>query len=155
MVAGSFDIIHLGHINYFKMAKQLCDDCKLIVVVARDSTIKRLKGRLPIFSEKERVEIVKSIKYVDDAVLGNEIGDKSFFDIIMDIKPEIIALGYNQNVDEEKLRKWLNEKKLDIKIVRLPKFEVLGGINSSSQARNKIIEVYKNSQEPSISKSKI
>ncbi|MGQ4890867.1 MAG: adenylyltransferase/cytidyltransferase family protein [Candidatus Njordarchaeia archaeon] len=144
MVAGSFDILHLGHINFFKMAKSLCENCKLIVVVARDSTIKKIKGRQPVFSEKERLELVKSIKYVDEAILGNEVDEGSLFDIIKRIKPDIIALGYDQAVDIGVLKKWCKENNINVEIVRLNKFEVANGINSSSQVREKILRLYGN-----------
>jgi len=140
MVGGSFDIIHLGHINFLKAAKNLCENCKLIVIVSRDSTIKRIKGREPVFSENDRLEIVKSIKYVDEAYLGNELEEKSFFDIILEIKPDIIALGYDQNINEDKLKKWCEQKGLSIKIVRLPKFSS-GRINSSTEARNRVLQI--------------
>ena len=142
MVAGSFDILHLGHINFFKMAKSLCKDCKLIVVVARDSTIRKIKGREPIFNEKERLELVRSIKFVDDAVLGNEVDGGSIFDIIKEIKPSVIALGYDQAVDEQYLKSWCSKNNINVEIVRLKKIEIENGISSSSQVREKILKLY-------------
>ena len=142
MVAGSFDILHLGHINFFKMAKSLCENCILVVVVARDSTIRKIKGREPIFNEKERLELVKSIKFVDDAILGNEVDGGSIFDIIKKIKPSIIALGYDQAVDEENLRDWCSKNGINVEVVRLKKIEIENGISSSSQVREKILKLY-------------
>ena len=142
MVAGSFDIIHTGHIWFLKKAKNLCSDCKLIVVVARDSTIKKYKGREPIFTENERLEIVKSLRFVDEAVLGNELDGKTFFDILLDIKPDILVLGYDQKVPEEEIKKWAQEKGLNMDIIRLEKYNNENVITSSTQARKKIIKIY-------------
>jgi len=142
MVAGSFDILHTGHIWFLKKAKKLCPGCKLIVVVARDSTIRKYKKREPIFTERERLEIVKSLKYVDEAILGNELDGKTFFDILLDIKPDILVLGYDQRVTEEKIKNWAKENGLNIDIVRLEKYSNENVITSSTQARSKVIKIY-------------
>ncbi|MEX0567808.1 MAG: adenylyltransferase/cytidyltransferase family protein, partial [Candidatus Njordarchaeota archaeon] len=120
LVGGTFDIIHIGHIRFLNAAKKLAENAKLIVIIARDKNVKRIKGREPIFDEKERMEIVKSLKPVDEVVLGNEQG--SLFDIIEKIKPDIIALGYDQKISEDDLRLWMERKNIKFKVVRLPKF---------------------------------
>ncbi len=136
LVGGTFDIIHIGHIRFLNAAKKLAENAKLIVIIARDKNVKRIKGREPIFDEKERMEIVKSLKPVDEVVLGNEQG--SLFDIIEKIKPDIIALGYDQKISEDDLRLWMERKNIKFKVVRLPKFN--SRIDSSSKVRNKIKE---------------
>ena len=142
LVGGSFDIIHVGHIKMLKQAKELCPHGELIVVIARDSTIRKYKKREPILPENDRLEIIKAIKYVDKAILGNELGEKTFFDIIYEIKPDIIALGYDQQINEIELKEWLAKKGLQTKIIRLKKYEPESGLNSSSAIRNKILEIY-------------
>ncbi len=142
LVGGSFDIIHVGHIKMLKQAKELCPHGELIVVIARDSTIRKYKKREPILPENDRLEIIKAIKYVDKAILGNELGEKTFFDIIYEIKPDIIALGYDQQINETELKEWLAKKGLQTKIIRLKKYEPESGLNSSSAIRNKILEIY-------------
>ena len=142
LVGGSFDIIHVGHIKMLKQAKELCPHGELIVVIARDSTIRKYKKREPILPENDRLEIIKAIKYVDKAILGNELGEKTFFDIIYEIKPDIIALGYDQQINETELKEWLAKKGLQTKIIRLDKYEPESGLNSSSAIRNKILEIY-------------
>lgn len=136
LVGGTFDIIHIGHIRFLNAAKKLAKNAKLIVIIARDKNVKRIKGREPIFDEKERMEIVKNLKPVDEVVLGNEQG--SLFDIIETIKPDIIALGYDQKISEDDLRLWMKRKNIKFKVVRLPKFN--SRIDSSSKVRNKIKE---------------
>ena len=142
LVGGTFDIVHVGHIEMLKQAKNLCDDCRVIVVVARDSTIRRYKRREPIIPEEDRLKIISAIKYVDEAILGNEIDGKTFYDIILDVKPDIVALGYDQRIEEKNLQEWIRSKGLETKVVRLKKYVSSSGINSSSDIRQKIIELF-------------
>lgn len=141
VVAGTFDIIHVGHIRFLWAAKRLAPDSELVVIVARDSTVRRLKGREPVFNERERAEIVASLKPVDRVVLGNELNEHGLFDILLELKPDIIALGYDQRVDEEELRRWCERHGLRCEIVRLPKFE--GGLVSSSDVRRRVLQLAK------------
>jgi FAD synthetase len=110
---GTFDVLHPGHLNYFRQAKEHGD--YLLVVVARDSTVLKEKGRL-LHNEKERHARVAEQKIVDKAVLGNE-GDK--LKIVEQEKPDVICLGYDQQVDENLLKKALANRGLMPKIIRL------------------------------------
>ncbi|MDH5816033.1 MAG: cytidylyltransferase family protein [Candidatus Nezhaarchaeota archaeon] len=114
MVAGVFDIIHPGHIYLISKAAELGD---VVVVVARDSTVERLKGRRPVVPEDQRLEVVKNIKGVSEAVLGNEGED--MLKIVEELKPDVILLGPDQNFDEEKLRKDLELRGLKVEVLRL------------------------------------
>jgi FAD synthetase len=113
---GCFDILHMGHYTYLKHARKLGD--KLIVVVARDSTIRKVKKREPVLDEESRRKLVESLKFVDSAVLGSE-GDR--YEIIRRIKPSVIALGYDQREDEAFLKKKLKEMGIKAKVVRIKK----------------------------------
>jgi len=147
LVGGVFDIIHVGHIKFLWAAKKLAEPSELIVVVARDNTVMRLKGRSPIFSEKERLEIVSNLKPVDKAVLGYKIDEENaFYRIISELKPDIIALGYDQKFDENKIMTWAKENNLSITIIRLPKFS-FQGLNSSSEVRKRVFELVKKSND--------
>jgi FAD synthetase len=118
LASGVFDILHLGHIHYLQEAKKLGD--KLIVVVATDARVKKQKHE-PITPQEMRVELVKSLRCVDEAVLGEE-GD--IYDIVIQLKPDIIALGYDQTHDPERIQKELSKRGLkNIKVVRLPQFD--------------------------------
>ena len=64
---GVFDLFHAGHIAFLKQAKQYCN--YLIVGICSDDLTKNLKNKTPIFSEKERLEIISSIKFVDCAYI--------------------------------------------------------------------------------------
>lgn len=93
MVGGVFDLIHLGHIRLLEEAKKYVD--LLAVVVARDETVEKLKGRRPINEERVRLEVVSNLKPVDVAILG----DKSDYTKPVElIKPDIIFLGYDQEL---------------------------------------------------------
>lgn len=86
---GCFDIIHLGHIKLLKKAKSLGDI--LIVGLNTDKSVRRLKGpNRPINSQKDRAEILDSIKYVDYVVLFDE---DTPYRLITEIKPDIVVKG--------------------------------------------------------------
>jgi glycerol-3-phosphate cytidylyltransferase len=63
---GAYDMFHIGHLNILKRAAAECD--RLIVGVVSDEVVLKAKGKLPIVPFEERLEIVRAIKYVDDAV---------------------------------------------------------------------------------------
>ncbi|MEM0027712.1 MAG: DUF357 domain-containing protein [Ignisphaera sp.] len=133
LVAGSFDIIHPGHIEFLKWASTLGD--KLYVVVSRDSNYKRIKGFDPIFSDVDRVFIVNSIRFVYKAFVGSE---DDFLKPVEDIKPDLIALGPDQ-IDARYLERLLRERGLSPKIVKLD--SRVGGFSSSS-VKDKVCRIW-------------
>ncbi len=102
MAFGTFDIVHPGHLSYLLQAKRLGK--KLIVVIARDATVRALKGHLPFFNERERLALVSSLKIVDRAVLGDKIHHCRIIDRV---RPDIICLGYDQNISKQHLSEQL------------------------------------------------
>jgi len=143
LAEGTFDLLHYGHVHYLTNAKKLGgENSKLIVIVARDKTVEKLKGRKPIIPEDQRRAIVESLKVVDEAILGYE--EMNVKKVIEKIKPDIIALGYDKVRMEEDLKRYIREKNLNIKVVRISKFEG-GELNSSSKIKKKIIEEYRES----------
>lgn len=114
MCAGTFDVIHPGHLYYLSEAKKYGD--KLIVVVARDQTSEAFKGRQPVHGEKARLEAVRMLKIVDEAMLGNK-GD--IFNVIEDIKPDVICLGYDQKIQKEQLEEELKKRNIKADVVRI------------------------------------
>jgi len=129
---GVFDIIHAGHIKFLENCKKTDKNSRLIVVISRDSTVLRERGKKPIMPEQERKKIVGSLKVVDEAILGYEGLDK--FRIVEEIKPDIIVLGYDQPWDEKELKKELKGRGLYVDVIRLKKY---GNINSTS-LKNKL-----------------
>jgi FAD synthetase len=118
MATGVFDLLHPGHVAFLREAKRLGDE--LVVVVARDSTAKRFK-HTPITPQAQRLEMVAALKPVDRAILGNEGG---IYEILDDVRPDVIAIGYDQVHNEEKILEECRKRGLArAKVVRLPKFE--------------------------------
>ena len=115
---GTFDLFHPGHLSYLTQAKNLGD--KLIVVVATDSNVEKGKGKKPINSEEHRKELVEALSIVDKAIIGSE---SNYFECVEQIKPSIIALGYDQSANEEELNAKLKEKKIEAKIVKLEAYK--------------------------------
>jgi FAD synthetase len=114
LVFGTFDGLHPGHINFFEQAKKLGD--RLTAVVARDATVNEVKGHFPKRSELLRLKAVKQCKLVDEAMLGN-IGNP--YEIIKKIRPDIIALGYDQTSFTANLESELKKAEISAKIARL------------------------------------
>jgi len=114
LATGVFDILHLGHLYYLMEARKLGD--RLVVVVARDETARKLK-RSPIVPEHLRVELLKGLKPVDDAVLGDR---DDFYRVVEKLDPDIIALGHDQRHDPEKIGKELVARGLKAQVIRLP-----------------------------------
>ncbi len=129
---GVFDIIHKGHVEFLKRCKNISKNAYLIVVIARDSTVLKDKGRKPLISEEQRKYIVESLKPVDKALLGNEGSDR--MKIVEEIKPDIIVLGYDQKWDEKELEQELKDRGLKTKVFRLKRYV---NINTTS-IKNKI-----------------
>lgn len=131
---GVFDIIHIEHVIFLERCKSLFDDSELTVVIARDSTVLRERERKPVIPEEDRRRIIESLKPVDKAILGNEGLDK--LKIVEKIKPDIIVLGYDQDWNEDELKKELKKRGIDIQIIRLEKY----GDTTSSTIKKRIRE---------------
>ena len=136
MATGTFDILHMGHIYFLKEAKKLGDE--LIVVVACDKTVRRLKHE-PVTSEDMRLNLIKELRVVDDAVVGNE---DDMFEVVEQNKPDVIALGYDQIHDEKSLQKKLDKRQINANIVRLPKYDKTSDLDGTRRIIAKIIEAY-------------
>jgi cytidyltransferase-like protein len=113
-IGGGFEIIHPGHIYTIEQARKLGD--VLVVVVARDSTIRRRKGREPVASESERMRLLSSLRQVDASILGVE-GD--IYQTLEKVRPDIVALGYDQHHAESEILREGGRRGMDLKVVRL------------------------------------
>jgi FAD synthetase len=137
LASGVFDLVHYGHIHFLKEARKAGgDEAHLIVVVARDKTVTRLKGQSPILPEEQRRAIVESLKPVDEAILGGE--DFDMGETLEKVKPDIVAVGYDQTDEEVAVRKVIAQKGLSIKVVHVGRF-VASGLESSSGIKRKIV----------------
>ena len=115
LLFGSFDVLHDGHRSLFRQAKNLADE--LVVVVARDQTYKRARGYAPIHDEAFRRAMVASEEEVDRAILGDL---HQPYRRIREERPDIIGLGYDQELFVEGLRTFLDEHGL--KETRIERF---------------------------------
>ena len=136
MATGTFDLLHLGHIYYLKEAKKLGD--KLAVVVATDSTVRRLKHE-PVNHEEVRLNLIKELKIVDEAYLGHE---DDMYEIVKEIKPDIIALGFDQLHNEKNIKTELKKRKIKAKVVRLNEFKGGSDLEGTRKIIGKIITAY-------------
>ncbi|KAF5079824.1 adenylyltransferase/cytidyltransferase family protein [Methanobacterium aggregans] len=134
MATGTFDIIHSGHGYYLQESKKLGGkDAKLVVVVARDATV-RSKKRVPVVGEKQRLEVVKMLKPVDEAYLGSTT---DMFEIVKKLKPDIIAIGPDQNFNLEDLKKELEKRGLNSEVMKVEGYKKMP-LDSSCKIIKKI-----------------
>jgi len=140
LASGVFDLLHLGHVRFLEEAKKAGgENAELIVIIAKDSTVEQNKGRKPIMPEDQRRALVESLKVVDQAVLGYE--NLSIAEVIEKIKPDIIALGYDQEKMAQNVQDYVRAHKLALKIVKIGKFGE-DALDSSSKIRQRIIEKF-------------
>ena len=138
LASGVFDLLHLGHVRFLEESKAAGGrNAKLIVVIARDSTVEKMKGKKPIMSENQRFALVESLKVVDKAVLGYE--NLHIGEVIEKIKPDVIALGYDQAEMLNEVKNYIAKHKLPIEVIRVGKFGE-NALDSSSKIKQKIIE---------------
>jgi FAD synthetase len=104
MAVGVFDLLHAGHLHYVEQAKSLGDE--LIVVVAHDDTVRKQKHE-PVTNQELRRRMVEGLKPVDQAIVGNPPSEP-IFDILNIVKPDIIALGYDQKHSQDSIKKGLD-----------------------------------------------
>jgi len=141
LASGVFDVLHLGHVKFLEEAKKAGGkDAELIVIVARDATVEKRKGKKPILSENQRRALVESLKVVDEAVLGYEKFDIGR--VIDRINPDIIVVGYDQEGMEKTVKDYIAENGLKIEIVKVGKFGE-DELDSSFKIKQKIIEHFK------------
>ena len=114
LAGGVFDIIHPGHIHTLTAAKALGD--VLVVAIATDKTAQKMKKMRPLHNQKLRCELVSSLSMVDEAIVGHE---EDIFETVKEVKPDIIALGYDQIHQEKFISDGCKQISLDIEIVRL------------------------------------
>ena len=114
LAGGVFDIIHPGHINTLNAARKLGDF--LVVVIATDKTAIKMKKRNPLHSAQLRQELVSSLTMVDLCIIGDE---EDIFKTVELIKPQIIALGYDQTHQEKFITEGCKKINLNVRVARL------------------------------------
>jgi FAD synthetase len=138
MIAGTFDIIHTGHIALINEAAKIG---KVHVIVARDSSVKKFKGQPPIFPEVQRLSIVRSLKSVEWAELGSETEDWMLR--IAELNPQMFLLGPNQFGEPDKFEKQLRLRNCATIFRRMKKMDEEFPLNSSTKIKQEIVNRYK------------
>ena len=137
LAGGVYDVLHLGHLAALTEARSLGD--VLVVVVATDTTVEMLKGRKPTFPERDRRALVEGIKPVDRAILGYEDVGMGYEQVLVDVQPDIVAFGYDQENLEKSVREIIQRHKMKIQTIRLSKFDHEKYLSSTS-VRQKLSE---------------
>ncbi len=114
LAGGVFDIIHPGHIYTLNAAKDLGD--VLVVAIATDKTAEKMKKRIPLHNQDQRKMLVDALSIVDVSVVGNE---EDIFKTVDFIRPQIIALGYDQVHQEKFITEGCKKINLDVTVARL------------------------------------
>ncbi|PIO05084.1 FAD synthase [Candidatus Woesearchaeota archaeon CG08_land_8_20_14_0_20_43_7] len=131
LMFGTFDILHPGHIKIFSEAAKLGDE--LYVVVARDATVEKVKGRKTHYDEQTRLMHIRAVTCITKVMLGSLDDKYAILDIV---KPDIIALGYDQKFFIDKLEEELVKRNLKTKIIHLGPYKPQ--IYKSSKIRAKL-----------------
>lgn len=115
LVGGVFDVLHPGHIYTLKAAKSYGD--VLVVVIATTQTALKIKKERKIYHDENlRKELVSSLKFVDVSIIGKE---GTLFDTVEVVRPDIIALGYDQSHNEKEIALNCEKRNLNVRVVRL------------------------------------
>jgi len=142
LATGVFDILHTGHLRFLEESRRRGGPgARLVVVIARDKTVRKRKGRNPVLPETQRRQIVASLKPVYKAILGREedVRKASFFlGIIQTVKPDILCVGYDQNDIKRFVKRIIAREKLPVRLVQLPRFG-LPGLNSSTGIKRRVL----------------
>ena len=116
MAVGVFDLLHAGHLHYLEQAKALGEH--ITVVDEHQDTVRKRKHE-PVTNQALRRRMVEGLKPVDVAFVGNP-PDVPIFDILPKIEPSVIALGYDQEHVEDRIRAALEERGFtSIEVVRV------------------------------------
>jgi cytidyltransferase-like protein len=108
VIFGVFDSVHDGHLFFINEAKKQGNH--LVAIVARDSVVEELKGKLPMHTEAERINELLKINEIDLVLLGDpKIGT---YNILKEVKPNVVFLGYDQKALRDNLNNAIKEGKL-------------------------------------------
>lgn len=127
---GVFDLIHPGHAAFLKRARALGSE--LVVVVARDARVRREKGSAPLFRERERLALVRAMRWVDKAVLGDPAGR---WTMLARLRPAVVALGYDQTIARPEVVRQIARLARRPRIVLLPRIGPRHHASSQLKAR--------------------
>ena len=120
LAQGTFDVVHPGHVHYFREAAAMGDE--LHVVVAREPNVDHKAP--PVLPERQRRDVVAALEPVDHALLGDP---EDIFVPVADVDPDVLVLGHDQHHDDEAIRAALAERDIDCEVrrasARQPRYE--------------------------------
>ena len=138
LAAGVFDLLHYGHIRYLEEAKKTGGpDSRLVVIVARDETVRRQKESDPIIPEDQRRAVIEALRVVDEALLGFE--DMDLDRVLQQVKPDIVVVGHDQMAIKNQVEKINKAREMQIRIIQISQFGE-DDLNSSSKIKSRIVE---------------
>lgn len=114
MCFGTFDTLHPGHLYFLKECRRYGDN--VVVVIARDTTVEKVKNKKPKYNERERQDNIRDLKIANKVVLGYEADP---YEIIEELNPDVICLGYDQNSYSENLAEILEKRGMKPQIIRI------------------------------------
>lgn len=118
MIFGTFDLLHRGHLDFIRQVQQYGD--YLILVLARDETVNKLKGRWPVEDIDQRAQNLAYLNLIDKIIYGKLQG---YYLVIKKEKPDVICLGYDQTYLTDQLAEKIKQYGLQTKIVRLKAYQ--------------------------------
>jgi len=140
LATGVFDLLHLGHLRFFEESKRKGGPrSRLVVVVARDKTVFRRKGKGPVVPEDQRRELVAALRVVDRAILGRQEID--LLGILEEVKPDIVCVGYDQDEIRTAVTRLIRKQGLPIRVIRIRRFGPIG-FNSSSKLKSRVVKAF-------------
>ncbi|MCX8203603.1 MAG: adenylyltransferase/cytidyltransferase family protein, partial [Nitrososphaeria archaeon] len=114
LTTGAFEIVHPGHVFLLRHARRLAGRRgKVVVVLASDATIRQRKGREPVMSERERLEVLSSLKYVDRVIVGYT--PINFEKVLRRVRPDVVLFGYDQTAIEQEFRRFCEERGIGVR----------------------------------------
>lgn len=125
-VSGCYDLLHSGHVEFFRQAAQYGD---LYVGIGSDATILDYKHHKTVYSEQERLFMVKSIRYVKDAYINAGSGIMDFIPTVDFLKPDILLV--NEDGDKEEKRRFCEERGIEYVVLRRDPHEGLTARSST------------------------
>ncbi|MEM4245864.1 MAG: adenylyltransferase/cytidyltransferase family protein [Candidatus Bathyarchaeia archaeon] len=143
LATGAFDLLHYGHLRFLEEAKRAGGPgSRLIVIVARDKTVKARKGAAPVLPEDQRRALVEALKPVEKAILGFEQMDME--SVIVKVKPDVIAVGYDQEDIYSAVEGLVREKGYRVRVARIGRFGP-DDLDSSSKIKRRVVESFSRS----------
>lgn len=126
-VSGCYDLLHSGHVEFFRQAAEYGD---LYVGIGSDETILHYKNHKTLYNEKERLFMVKAIRYVKDAYINAGSGIMDFIPTVDFLKPDILVV--NEDGASEEKRRFCEERGMEYIVLKRDPHEGLEAHSSTS-----------------------